>query len=662
MSNTDTGPPSRGWFVFPVGTDKKPLITRWEQLASDDPAQIEQWARQFPGCNWAAAPARSGHCVIDLDVKDGKDGPGELFDLQLELGALPETLTVRSPSGGYHYWFEGITGSSNGKLAPGIDVKSSGGYVLIPPSRTEIGEYQVERDVEIAQLPEAWVDRIGKPTVREEKAQEAACELDTPENILAATRYAMRAEPSIMGQSGDDNAIRVVYNTRDRGVSKSIAGQLLWEYWNPRCVPPWESEEFEEKLANGYRYARKPAGTESPEFTLGAFEPVGDNGGGGGGTQYPPIKTFQGGDVLGIEIKPREWILGRRYLRKFISLTVAPGGQGKSTFTMAEAVSIACGKPLTGDTVHVQGRVWIHNAEDPIEEMQRRLQAVAIEHGLTKEDLDGVILSSGLEEPLIFAEEAKGGAIVRKDTVARVVHKIKEEQIILFIGDPFIRLHKCGENDNTSIDKAALALAQVASLGDCSIGIVHHSRKGANGPGDMDSARGASSLVSAVRIAHTLVTMSEKEARGYKIPEGRRKWFVRLDDAKANLSPPSDSTSWFERVSVRLPNGEDVGTIKPVPLSKEDLLTDEERTTVDAVFRLWKGPISCHKMAKAIRENIETFGEMPHNTLKVRIIKLFSGVNREKDGLRLTAIVGDGETSTRASMLVESEEMGEEED
>ena len=46
------------------------------------------------------------------------------------------------------------------------------------------------------------------------------------------------------------------------------------------------------------------------------------------------------------EIPPRKWVFGRHYIRGYASLTVAPGGSGKSALVIAEALSIATGRSL----------------------------------------------------------------------------------------------------------------------------------------------------------------------------------------------------------------------------------------------------------------------------------------------------------------------------
>jgi hypothetical protein len=70
-----------------------------------------------------------------------------------------ETFTVRTGSLGSHFVFrlpEGVE-AHKGKLAPGIDLKSEGGYLVAPPSVHSSGRrYEVEKNVYIAEAP-AWL-------------------------------------------------------------------------------------------------------------------------------------------------------------------------------------------------------------------------------------------------------------------------------------------------------------------------------------------------------------------------------------------------------------------------------------------------------------------------------------------------------------------------
>lgn len=84
-------------------------------------------------------PQPGGFSLVALDI----DGDLSLLDpLVAELGPLPETLTARTGRGGWHFIFrvrEGVTIRNRVRLAPGVDVRSTGGQIVVAPSMHRSG-------------------------------------------------------------------------------------------------------------------------------------------------------------------------------------------------------------------------------------------------------------------------------------------------------------------------------------------------------------------------------------------------------------------------------------------------------------------------------------------------------------------------------------------
>ena len=49
-------------------------------------------------------------------------------------------------------------------------------------------------------------------------------------------------------------------------------------------------------------------------------------------------------------LPPRRWLYGRHYQRGVVSATVAPGGTGKTSLVMVDAVAMATGRNLLGSS------------------------------------------------------------------------------------------------------------------------------------------------------------------------------------------------------------------------------------------------------------------------------------------------------------------------
>jgi hypothetical protein len=152
--------------------------------ATTDPDRIRAlfalapWATGY-GIACGQAPR---HLVgLDLDVKHGTDGITALHALaDAHRFAVPRTVTVLTPSGGRHLWLSapGAVPNSVGRLAPGIDVRGAGGYVVGPGSRTVAGRYLLAPGTEghpIAEAPPALL-RLAVPPLAPPREPEP----DTP--------------------------------------------------------------------------------------------------------------------------------------------------------------------------------------------------------------------------------------------------------------------------------------------------------------------------------------------------------------------------------------------------------------------------------------------------------------------------------------------------
>lgn len=133
--------------------NKRPIVTSWKQYQTQKPSRslVEFWFKEkHPTAHIGAfCGAEHGIFVVDLD-KGWK--PADLLLLNLN----KETRTIRTPSGGYHYYYKHpgigthvLTSSDKDKH---IDVRGDGGFIVIPPSAYPDGrQYVVEKDVPIAE-------------------------------------------------------------------------------------------------------------------------------------------------------------------------------------------------------------------------------------------------------------------------------------------------------------------------------------------------------------------------------------------------------------------------------------------------------------------------------------------------------------------------------
>jgi hypothetical protein len=127
--------------------------------------QIRSWWQHWPRSNVAIRTGEvSGLVVVDIDPTHG--GEVTMQRVQRSHGAMPPGRTVRTGSGGTHFYFRHpgvpIRNDAGRAIGPGVDVRGDGGYVIAPPSRHRAGGlYAVEaRGGELPDFPEWIVDAL----------------------------------------------------------------------------------------------------------------------------------------------------------------------------------------------------------------------------------------------------------------------------------------------------------------------------------------------------------------------------------------------------------------------------------------------------------------------------------------------------------------------
>ena len=155
---------SRGWAVFPLapGT-KRPAIKAWEHRATTDPERIKSCWHAGAGLGIGIATGPSRLVVLDLDPAGpgAPDGAGGLAALAAARGVqLAPTFTVATPRGGAHLYYRTPPGvrlrNTAGTLAPHVDTRADGGYVVAPGTILPNGGYELVDDTDPPELP-AWL-------------------------------------------------------------------------------------------------------------------------------------------------------------------------------------------------------------------------------------------------------------------------------------------------------------------------------------------------------------------------------------------------------------------------------------------------------------------------------------------------------------------------
>lgn len=259
-------------------------------------------ARNAPGPGYVIVTGEeSGLFVVDVDVKHG---PG--FDELEALGEIPDTFSVRTGSGGAHFYFRhpGFP-VRNRKPSPNIDIKGdkeredglayvvgpgSPGYVktadpcvVVPADPYEIPE---GFDIPVAEAPEwllAWL-RIGEG--KKEGFAPEPVDVDTEEGrrrVALGIEACLTMAPSKADGEGGRNlfalAIKLV---RKLELPLDVCQGLVLEHYNARCTQadgvtpyPWSPEDIQHKLEDARDRSDVPTGILSAS-TLDGIRAIGE--------------------------------------------------------------------------------------------------------------------------------------------------------------------------------------------------------------------------------------------------------------------------------------------------------------------------------------------------------------------------------------------------
>jgi hypothetical protein len=270
-------------------------------------------------------------------------------------------------------------------------------------------------------------------------------------------------------------------------------------------------------------------------------------------------------------IPPRQWLYGRHYVRGFVTATVAPGGVGKSSHALVEAVSMVAGIDLLGGRAPMpRRRVWYVNLEDGMDELKRRIQAIARHFSLEPASLEGLYVNSGRDVELVIARTIGDQVSVNEPVFEAIQDTIYAQQIDCMIVDPFVHSHEVNENVNTEIARVMDLWRIIAEVQEVSIELIHHTRKLNGAEVSAEDTRGAGAMVGAARSVRAMQKATKDTAAKLNVADDeiRNLFFFGAGD-KINMAPPPNSNAWRKLVSVSLgnvsaeyPDGDSIGVVE----------------------------------------------------------------------------------------------------
>ena len=322
--------------VFPVRVDpdphhpgktiKRPLIKGWQNGGADtNPESIETLFNQHPHATHVGLLTgdRSRILVIDLDGEPGVMWWREHTDL------LPATRTQRTRrDGGKHLIYRIPAGcrlrNSASKIAPGVDIRADGGFVV---------DWSSEYPPEVEDLTDATPALI-------EFLQRAGSK--------AAPVEASGSDSHFPEGQRNDALARVAGKLRRSGLEGDELESALLAVNARRCDPPLAESEVAAIAKSMARYALGPETASPTPWT-------------------PPAVNSYGGTFDPAAIPQRQWLIRGRYALGEGTAIAGPPGTNKSSLLLADAVQLVTGRSLFGETIDKGGnhRADIrHDAQD----------------------------------------------------------------------------------------------------------------------------------------------------------------------------------------------------------------------------------------------------------------------------------------------------------
>ncbi len=398
----------RGCLVFPcVPHGKLPATeTGWHE-ASDDPDQIAAWQKVNPDFNWGVATGLSGLFVIDVDPA-GLDWWAKLLERDAEIkAAVDRAFQVRTPRGGLHVYFRGEGPSTASRIAEGIDTRGgfmrdgkvvSGGYVVLPGSRTDKGIYEALPGGSIEPLPAAISAIIPERKKSDTLGLAKNPDADKPRNVAWAIDllkgYVANGRVAVQGKGGDNLTFQVAASILDKAVSPGVCFDLLWEHWNPHCSPPWDDWELEQKIRNALEHGEDTKGGtkgfQANEDAFAAFV----------GQEYEapePIKRRSRFDPMWLrdarrDVKPAKWLIPGFIPDTGTGILYGLSGSYKTFLALDWALSLAHGIAGQWGAPPEKHVVLFLAGESSYALQQERVDSWCEKHELNPDDAEFIIV------------------------------------------------------------------------------------------------------------------------------------------------------------------------------------------------------------------------------------------------------------------------------
>ena len=435
-----------GFAVFPCAPGRKAPLTEHGLLeATTDVEQITAWWTQKPDANIAIRT--DDLIVVDIDG-EGNAWLADEAAKRAELDAGPLSLT---PRGGRHHFFRQPEGrawrNTAGRLAPRVDTRANGGYVLVAPSVVDgrLYRWADERELSVPphKLPEPppWLveqlDALGASN---------GVVIETPAGNTIPKGQRNGTLASLAG------AMRRV------GMSQAEIFAALQQVNADRCAPCLLLPEVERIAASIARYEPNAVSVALAENHWAQDH--------GTPTQPRPLSVRE---LMAAHRTLRAPVIQGLLRRGETMNVIAPPKTGKSWLVLALAMAVATGRRWLDTFETVAGNVLIIDNELHPETLAHRIPQVAECLRIGMNEIADTVCVQSLRGQLrdIFS-------------LGKYFASIEPGRHALVVLDAFYRFmpRDMDENDNGTMANMYNHVDALADRLGCSFVLIHHATKG----------------------------------------------------------------------------------------------------------------------------------------------------------------------------------------
>lgn len=408
---------------------KEPLISWAEfQKRRATEKEVREWYAKWPEANIGIVTGSlSGVIVIDLD---GPEGISQALKLGLSSSVVAMT------GNGRHLWYSfpkdgKLIQNSASKIAPGIDIRGEGGFIVGPPSVHENGKRY------------RWLKPFGLNGLSPFPQELIAFAENTNGKLISGNKAETWLEEALEDfKNGhvSNTLISILGKFRAHNFSQNTVYELL----NPHNTSgELSNEELREKI----------------EEIWGRYEPSTKS--------VAPSESRTIAEFLEKEI-PVKWICKPFFSVPSLNFIAGLPESLKSWLAIDLAIELARGGMWLNKFQTQKCRVYYLDQERAVPETQRRFKALLAEKGLDKKDLTNLFADC--------SSHRKMDLDVSFESFKNELRRIRPDVIIV---DSFVTFHTKPENDRMEIQKVLDRLKLIREEFNCAMVFINHESKSA---------------------------------------------------------------------------------------------------------------------------------------------------------------------------------------